>query len=174
MPFRLTDHWTVGHYTQTFTDYHFCVCYDKAKDKAYIWKNPIYKPEDNDNTGDKKYAPHCALGNTGNIGIGVCAMVDFNMTDKHSPEPLNEKQFELMCQLNAECVYKYKFKGITPDTVFTHSEYDALHAKEGKIDIDYLPFNPSLTKQQIHALIRNKTQVYFDRIVKAGGKLQLI
>ena len=83
MPNKLTDHWTVGHYEQTFFDYHFCICYNKKNDKAYVWKNPKYKPEDNDNTKDGKYAPHCALGNTGNIGIGVCAMVGFDMTHKN-------------------------------------------------------------------------------------------
>ena len=90
MPNKLTDHWTAGNYEQTFEDYHFCICYDSKKDIAYIWKNPHIKPEDNDNTSDGKYAPHCKSCNTGNIGIGVCAMVGFSMKTKKSSAQLNK------------------------------------------------------------------------------------
>ena len=167
---KLTYHWTVGNYEQVFNDYHFCICYNKEKDQAYIWKNPKYKPEDNDNTKDGKYVPHCKGCNTGNIGIGVCSMVGFDMINKKSKAPLNQKQFELMCELGAECAYKYKFNGINKHTIATHSERNPGR----KIDIDYLPFLPELKKEQVHALIRNKTQVYYDRIVRNGEKLKLI
>ena len=168
MPHRLTNHWTVGNYEQIFDDYHFCICYNKSKDKAYIWKNLKYKPEDNDNTSDGKYAPHCAQANAGNIGIGVCAMVGFDMINKKSKAPLNKKQFELMCELNAECAFKYKFE-INKDTVATHSERDKLIPHPtGKIDIDYLPFAPMLKTEQIHNLIREKTKWYYERVAKRG------
>ena len=174
MPYRLTTHWTVGNYEQTFNDYHFCICYNKTKDQTYVWKNPKIKPEDNDNTKDGIYAPHCANSNTGNIGIGVCAMVGFDMTNKKTKAPLNKKQFELMCELNAECAYKYKFE-INKDTVATHAERDKLIPNPtGKIDIDYLPFEPALKKEQIYSLIRKKTQWYYNEIIKRNGKLKLI
>ena len=168
MPNKLTNHWCVSYYEQTFSDYHFCICYDKEKDLAYVWKNPKIKPEDNDNTSDGKYAPHCAMCNTGNIGIGVCAMVGFNMKDKKSSAPLTKKQFELMCKLNAELAYKYKFE-INEKTVATHSERNI----GSKIDIDYLPFIPNLKKEQVYKLIRNKTQWYYNKILKTK-KLELI
>lgn len=175
MPYRLTDHWTVGNYLKTFFDYHYCICYDVKKDVAFVWKNPKFKPEDNDVCKVKgKYAPHCALGNTGNVGIAVCCMVGFTTDKKQTKAPLNQKMFELMCKLNAEVAYKFKFKGINEETVFTHSEYDVNHAKSGKIDIDYLPFLPKLKAKEIHKLIREKTQWYFDKIVENGGKLDLI
>lgn len=169
MPNKLTDHWTVGHYEQTFSDYHFCICYDKEKDEAYIWKNPKIKPEDNDNTSDGKYAPHCKGCNTGNIGIGVCAMVGFDMKSKQSKAPLNQKQFELMCKLNAECACKYKFK-INEKTVATHSERNPGR----KIDIDYLPFEPTWTKDKIYSEIRKKTNWYYNKILQNKGKLDLL
>lgn len=169
MPNKLTDHWTVGNYEQVFDDYHFCICYDSKKDEAYVWKNPKYKPEDNDNTSDGKYAPHCKGCNTGNIGIGVCAMVGFDMVKKISKALLNKKQFELMCKLNAELAYKYKFM-INPETVATHSERNPGR----KIDIDYLPFLPNLKKEQIHALIRNKTEWYYNKILENKGKLDIL
>jgi hypothetical protein len=169
MPNKLTDHWCASYYEQTFSDYHFCVCYDKKLDKAYIWKNPKIKPEDNDNTSDGKYAPHCKGCNTGNIGIGVCAMVGFDMKNKQSSAPLNKKQFELMCKLNAECAYKYKFK-INEDTVATHSERNPGR----KIDIDYLPFIPNLKKENIYTLIRNKTNWYYNKILKNKGELDIL
>lgn len=174
MPNKLTNHWCVSHYEQTFLDYHFCICYDKKLDKAYIWKNPKIKPEDNDNTSDGKYAPHCAMCNTGNIGIGVCAMVGFNFKNKKSSAPLNKKQFELMCKLNAECAYKYKFK-INEETVATHSERDKkIPHPSGKIDIDYLPFEPTWPKEKIYSEIRKKTNWYYNKILQNNGKLELI
>ena len=174
MPNKLTYHWTVGNYEQTFSDYHFCICYDKKTDKAYVWTNPKYKPEDNDNTSDGKYAAHCKGCNTGNIGIGVCAMVGFNFKDKKSSAPLNQKQFELMCKLGAECAYKYRFE-INENTVATHSERDKkIQKPTGKIDIDYLPFLPNLNKAQVHALIRNKTSWYYKKIVENKGRLDIL
>ena len=174
MPNKLTNHWTVSNYTQIFSDYHFCICYDKLKDKAYVWKNPNIKPEDNDNTSDGKYAPHCKGCNTGNIGIGVSSMIGFSMVTKKSKAPLNKKQFELMCKLNAECAYKYKFK-INEETVATHSERDKKISKpSGKIDIDYLPFEPTWKPSKIYSEIRKKTNWYYNEILKNKGKLELI
>lgn len=174
MPNKLTDHWCVSYYEQTFLDYHFCICYNKEKDLAYVWKNPKIKPEDNDNTSDGKYAPHCAMCNTGNIGIGVCAMVGFDMKNKKSSAPLNKKQFELMCKLNAECAYKYKFK-INEETVATHSERDKkIPHPSGKIDIDYLPFEPTWKADKIYSEIRKKTNWYYNRILQNNGKLDIL
>lgn len=169
MPNKLTNHWCVSYYEQVFDDYHFCICYNQKKDEAYLWKNLKYKPEDNDNTSDGKYAPHCKGCNTGNIGIGVCAMVGFDMNNKKSKAPLNQKQFELMCKLNAELAYKYKFK-INEQTVCTHSERNPGR----KIDIDYLPFQPSWNPEKIHEEIRKKTNWYYQEILKKNGKLDLL
>src|SRR5574344_703922 len=169
MPNKLTDHWCVSYYEQTFEDYHFCICYDSKLDKAYVWKNPKIKPEDNDNCKDGKYAPHCKGCNTKNIGIGVCSMVGFDMKNKKSSAPLNKKQFELMCKLNAECAYKYKFK-INEETVATHSERNPGR----KIDIDYLPFEPTWNASKIHSEIREKTNWYYNEILKNNGKLDIL
>lgn len=169
MPNKLTFHWTVGNYEQVFDDYHFCICYDKLKDKAYLWKNPRYKPEDNDNTSDGKYAPHCKGCNTGNIGVGICSMVGFDLVNKKTKAPLNQKQFELACKLGAELAYKYKFK-INQETIATHAERNVGR----KIDIDYLPFLPKFTKQQCYDLFRRKTQWYYNKILENNGKLDLL
>ena len=79
-----------------------------------------------------------------------------------------------MCKLNAELAYKYKFNGINLNTVFTHSEFDSTHAKEGKIDIDYLPFQPTWNANKIHSGIRKKTKWYYNEILKNNGKLDLL
>lgn len=168
MPNKITNHWCVSNYTQTFNDYHYCICYDSKADRAYVWKNPNIKPEDNDNTSDGLYAPHCKGCNTGNIGIGVSSMIGFSMTTKKTKAPLHKKQFELMCRLNAELAYKYKFK-INEETVATHSERNIGE----KIDIDYLPFEPTWKPEKIHTEIRNKTNWYYNELLKTK-KLELI
>lgn len=169
MPNKLTYHWTVSGYISTFDDYHYCICYDKLNDKAYVWKNPKIKPEDNDNTSDGKYAPHCKGCNTGNVGIGVSSMVGFSMVTKKTIAPLNKKQLELMCKLGAELAYKYKFK-INEQTVATHSERNIGE----KIDIDYLPFEPTWNKNKVHDEIRKKTNWYYENILKNNGKLDIL
>ena len=173
MPNKLTLHWTVGHYTQTFNDYHFCICYDAKKDVAYISKG-IYKPEDNDNTGDGRYAPHCYMGNTGNIGIGICAMFGYRSPKDVGDCPITAKQLELAYELEAECAIKYGFK-VTPETVFTHHEHDAkLPKPEGKIDIICIPTHPELKPDQCGDFIREKVLWYYEEKMKKGGKLRLI
>ena len=101
-------------------------------------------------------------------------MAGFSMKTKKSSAQLNKKQFELMCKLNAELAYKYKFE-INEETVATHSERDKKISKPtGKIDIDYLPFEPTWNAEKIHDEIRKKTQWYYNKILQNKGKLDLL
>lgn len=174
MPNKETLHWTVGRYDQTFNDYHFCICFDVKTKKASIWKNPKIKPEDNDNTKDGKYAPHCYMGNTENIGIGLCAMYGYKGPKSVGNFPITKEQLELAFELMAELAIKYKFD-INQKSVFTHHEHDAsLPKPEGKIDIIFIPTHPELKPEECGNFIRSKVKWYYDKKVQSGEKLKYV
>ncbi len=169
MPNKITVHWTVGRYNQTFNDYHYCITYDNNLKKAYV-KKGVYKPEDNDNTGDGKYAPHCYLCNTGNIGIGICSMYGYKNPQNVGDFPITREQIELTFELCAELCVKYN---ININEVQTHYERDRkLKKPSGKIDIIYLPPFPDVKQADIGNFIRNKVKWYFSK--KNKNNLRLI
>lgn len=128
---RITIHWTAGAYTPNNTDrqhYHYLV-----DDKGNIYTGK-YKPEDNLNCQDGKYAAHCGGGNTGNIGIALCGMMD-------SRFPLTHKQLEACCKKVAELSKHYGIP-ISNRTIITHAEFGKANphtTSYGKIDINKLP-----------------------------------
>ena len=148
--YRICIHHTAGTNKPNATDlthYHFLIDGDG---KVYEGK---FKPEDNLDCKDGRYAEHCALGNTGTIGVSFCG----NRGD--SKYPLTKKQLEAGFKLCAELVKKYGIS-ITPTTVYTHMEYDKLHAHHGKIDIDKLPQYAVYGYKQVGNFIRNKILYY--------------
>ena len=82
---RICLHWTAGASSPNNEElqyYHFLV-----DSKGNIHKG-YHKPEDNINCKDGNYAAHCALGNTGTIGVAMCGMWKFNTTTRISCYPL--------------------------------------------------------------------------------------
>lgn len=159
MPYRQTLHHTVGRYDQIFNDYHYCITFDKKTNTAKVVKG-IYKPEDNDNTKDGKYAPHCKMANTGNIGIGICACLGYDSKTKTSPTyPITSQQIELAFELMAELCIKYNIK---IEEVQTHYERDQKLGKNksGKVDILFIPSYPQIKPQDVGNFIRNKVSWY--------------
>ena len=76
---KIIIHWTAGRYVPNSVDllhYHFLI------DKYGRINYGIFKPEDNENCYDGKYAQHCGGGNTGCIGVSCCGMFNFNLKDK--------------------------------------------------------------------------------------------
>ena len=128
---KITIHWTAGAYTPNNTDrqhYHFLV-----DDKGNIYTGK-YKPEDNLNCQDGKYAAHCGGGNTGNIGVAMCGMLD-------SRFPITRKQLEATCELVAKLSKKYGI-AINSKSIITHAEFGKANphtTSYGKIDINKLP-----------------------------------
>lgn len=166
---KITVHWSVSRYDQTFNDYHYMIKFDMNTKKASVWKG-IYKPEDNENCLDGKYAPHCKLANTGNIGVSFCAMLGYKSPKDVGKYPITREQAELMFELVAELCIKYK---IDIKEVKTHYERDRLLQKpSGKIDIIYLPPFPDVSKERVGAFIRSKVQWYIER--KKGQPFRLI
>lgn len=153
---KITIHWTAGTYTPNNTDrqhYHFLV-----DDKGNVFTGK-YKPEDNINCKDGKYAAHCGGGNTGNIGVAMCSMYD-------SRFPITRKQLEATCKLVAELSKKYGI-AISNKKIFTHAEFgkDNPHTTSyGKIDINKLPCVAIYGVKECGDWIRNKVNWYRSRM----------
>ena len=145
-------HWTGGVYEPNATDkqhYHFLVT---GNGKIIEGK---YKPEDNLNCTDGKYAAHCGGGNTGRIGIALCGMWS-------NDYPIKRIQLEAMCKKVAELSIKYKIP-ISNSTIITHSEFGQKNPATsyyGKIDIDKLPCVALYDRTSCGNWIRNKVNWY--------------
>lgn len=122
-----------------------------------------YKPEDNLNCQDGKYAAHTEMGNTGSIGISLCGMyVPNGVPVQKTKYPLTKIQCERCFKLIAELCKKYNIP-ITPITVLTHYEFDCNRGKKGrKIDITFLPYEPNLKSDEIGDFIREKAKWYLN------------
>ena len=149
---RITIHWTAGTNYPNSTDkqhYHYLV------DKEGKIIEGKYKPEDNLNCKDGKYAAHTGGGNTGNIGIAVCGMLD-------SRYPINRKQIEACCKKVAELSKKYGIS-ISSKNILTHAEFGNTHPNTtsyGKIDINKLPCVAIYGVDAVGTWLRNKINWY--------------
>lgn len=160
---KICNHWTAGNYKpcqQDLDSYHYLV---DNKGRIYLG---TYKPEDNLNCYDGKYAKHCGGGNTGCIGISACGMVGFSEQNKYSKCPLTRKQIEAICCLNAYLSLKYGII-VNEQNIFTHYEFDQRrqrNLREGKIDITYIHYLPNLSTKSIGNYLRQKVAWYKDKI----------
>lgn len=161
---RIIIHWTGGigqPNNLEYNHYHYIV----NKDGLII--EGKYKPEDNENCNDGKYAAHTGGGNTGSIGVAVCGMLKYVGGKPNSTEyPLNQKQCEACWKLVAELCKKYNI-AVTSTTVLTHYEFGITHPKTtsyGKPDISYLHYEPQLKPSEIGNYIRNKVKWYLSHI----------
>lgn len=156
---RIIIHWTAGTYQPCNTDYehyHYLINGDG------LVINGKYKPEDNKNCNDGKYAAHTGGGNTGSIGIAMCGMYGFKSKKDVGKYPLTKIQCERCFKLIAELAKKYNI-AITPQTVMTHYEFGLKHpqtSSAGKIDIIYLPPYGWLDKDDAGSFIRSKSKWY--------------
>lgn len=153
---KITIHWTAGTYSPNNTDrlhYHFLV------DNNGIIYNGKYKPEDNINCKDGKYAAHTGGGNTGNIGVSMCSMYDTRF-------PITRKQLEATCKLVAELSKKYGIP-INNKTIITHAEFGKANPHStsyGKIDINKLPCVAVYGIKECGDWIRNKVNWYRSKL----------
>lgn len=160
---RIVIHWTAGGYTPSDYEkqfYHYLV-----DDKGNVHDGK-YKPEDNLNCNDDKYAAHTGGGNTGSIGVAMCAMAGFKNKSNVGDYPITPKQFEATMQLCAKLVKKYNLK-VTPDSVLTHYEFGKKNPKTssaGKIDIIFIPPYDWVVQNDCGSFIRSKIKWYLDKI----------
>lgn len=160
---RIVIHWTAGsHYPSEYEKlhYHFLV------DKSGVVHKGKFRPEDNEICKPQKYAMHTGGGNTGSIGVAICAMAGFKNKNCVGNYPILKKQFESTMELCAQLVNKYKIK-ITPQTVLTHYEFGVKNPKTtsaGKIDIIFIPPYPWVTQYEAGSFIRAKIKWYLQKI----------
>ncbi len=156
---RIILHWTAGTYYPTAYEkehYHFLV------DKDGKVHNGKFKPENNEVCKPGNYAAHTGGGNTGSIGVAICAMAGFVNGKNTGKYPITKKQFESTMEFCAKLLNKYKL-GITPQTLMTHYEFGLKNPKTtsaGKIDIIYIPSYPWVTKDEVGSFIRSKVKWY--------------
>jgi len=162
---KLIMHWTAGSYNPSFYDrqfYHYLVDGEGAVHKG------VYAPEDNLDCSDGKYAAHTGGGNTGAIGVALCAMAGFVSRQKPGAYPVRKKQLEAFMCLCAELCARYNIP-VTQQCVMTHYEFGKLHpstSSAGKIDIVYLPPYPQVAQAAVGGFLRQKIKWY--RLAKFG------
>lgn len=158
---KIIIHWTAGTYQPNTTDlehYHFLIDGEGKK------HNGKYKPEDNENCNDGKYAAHTGGGNTGAIGVSMCAMAGFNSAASCGNYPITPVQLEACFKLCAELCKKYN---IPVENVWTHYEFGINHpdtTSHGKIDIIYLPPYPLVKRNEVGGFIRSKIRWYLNKL----------
>ena len=157
---RIIVHWTAGTNQPNNVDYehyHYLINSD-----GLIIKGK-YKPEDNLNCYDGKYAAHTGGGNTGSIGVALCGMFGFYSRKQVGKYPLTKIQCEKCFELIAKLCKDYGIQ-ISPDTVMTHYEFGKKNPKTssaGKIDIIYLPPYPQVADNEVGDFIRQKAKWYY-------------
>jgi len=156
---KIIIHWTAGFGMPTA---HELECYHYLIDTLGKLHQGKFKPEDNLNCEDNKYAHHTGGGNTGSIGVSMCGMVGFQSSSHIGSCPITKVQFEACMKLCAELAKKYDIK-ITPDTIMTHYEFGQKHpdtTSYGKIDIIFIPPYSWLSKDDCGSFIRSKIGWY--------------
>lgn len=148
---RIIIHHTGGAYKPNDTDlkaYHYLI------DNIGNIYEGVYKPSDNEDCTDGKYAAHTKLGNTGSIGIAACCNYGFDIKHKQSIYPLTLQQFKAMVKLSAKFCKVYN---IPTSQVFTHYWFDKCNnIKQGKSDITYIPWKPELAPDQVIGYFRSE------------------
>lgn len=156
---RIILHWTAGGGSPNSLEkmhYHYLI------DSKGVVHNGIYKPEDNEDCSDGKYAQHTGGGNTGSVGVALCGMAGYIGRSNTGSYPVTKIQCEKMFKFVAELCEKYNIP-ITSQTVMTHYEFGLKNPKTssaGKIDIIYLPPYPDVERNKIGDFIRSKIRWY--------------
>ncbi len=154
---RVICHWTAGGYTATPAErahYHLLIEGDGRLVRGE------FAITDNLSTADGHYAAHTLNGNTGSIGIAVCAMREAVLTPfDPGPCPMLRAQWELMARVVAELCAAYAIP-ITPRTVLGHGEVPAILgiAQREKWDPLALPWEPSLDQQAVGEAFRARVR----------------
>lgn len=156
---RIIIHWTAGGNVPTLYEkefYHYLI---DSLGKIHLGK---FKPEANLICRKGMYAAHTGGGNTGSIGVALCAMANFKNKNDVGDFPITKVQFEAAMKLCAQLAKQYNIK-ITTETVMTHYEFGQKHPETtsyGKIDIVFLPPYPWISKDDVGSFIRSKIRWY--------------
>lgn len=160
---RIIIHWTAGGY---FPTEHEKECYHFLVDRNGNIHDGKFKPEDNKNCNDGKYAEHTGGGNSGSIGISMCGMHGFKNKNNVGNYPITSIQFETTMKFCAELATRYNIS-ITPQSVLTHYEFGLKNpntSSKGKIDIIHIPPYSWVTANDVGTFIRSKIRWYKSKL----------
>lgn len=159
---RIIIHWTAGRYSPSAVEknyYHFLVDKDGNIHKGN------FAPEDNLVCTKGHYAAHTGGGNTGAIGVAMCAMCGFKSKSLIGDYPISRKQFEAAMKLCAELALKYNIP-VNSATVMSHYEFGIKNpqtSSAGKIDVTYIPPYPWVDKNEAGSFMRSKIKWYMSK-----------
>ena len=159
---RIIIHWTAGGYNPSTYEKN---CYHFLIDGCGKTISGNFKPEDNLVCSEGTYAAHTGGGNTGSIGVSMCAMAGFKDKNHVGNYPITPVQFEAAMKLCADLALKYNI-AVTPANVMTHYEFGVKNPKTtsaGKIDIIHIPPYPWVEKNDCGAFIRSKIKWYISK-----------
>jgi len=168
---KICLHWSGGANFPCDIDlkaYHFCV--DKL---GKIYQGEFF-PEDNLDCKDGRYAKHCGGGNTGCIGISLCGMAGFSLSDLWTRYPLSPKQVEAFCCMAGYLASRNDIN-VCKNNIYTHYEFDqrrTLEKREGKIDITHISYLQELPISGVGDYLRGKIRWYKGKIEE--GKYILV
>lgn len=150
---RIIIHHTGGNYKPNEVDlkaYHYLI------DNIGNIYEGCYKPQDNENCQDGRYAAHTLKGNTGSIGVAACCNYGFSINKKQSIYPFTKRQFDTITKLCAKLADDYNIK--TTD-IFTHYWFDKCNGiKQGKSDITFIPWKPEIKPDDVIEYFRQEIQ----------------
>lgn len=161
---RIIIHWTAGTYTPNEHEkncYHYLIAFNPKNNAAYQ-VNGRFKPEDNLNCYDGKYAAHTGGGNTGSIGVSLCAMGGYKNITEVGNYPIRQEQLNLLYKLCSQLSKKYSIP-INSNCILTHYKFGLKNpntTSKGKIDIVYLPSQPNIICSNVGDYIRNNIKKY--------------
>jgi hypothetical protein len=160
---KIVIHWTAGPYDMTqadFLHYHYTIGPNGEINHGKFSVDDNIPP-----LRAGKYAAHCGGGNSYSIGVALRGMAGYTSPTHIGPFPLTKKQCETAWQFVAGLCKGYGIT-VSEDTVYSHYEYGIRYPKTssaGKIDITYLPHEPTLKRDQVGGYIRKKVNWYLGK-----------
>jgi LysM repeat protein len=159
---RIICHWTAGAHEASALDrkhYHIVVEGDGELVRGRV---PI---DENERTGDGRYAAHTLGANTGSIGVAVCCMAGANERPfRPGSHPMRESQWRRLAAVVAELCEAYEIP-VTPKTVLGHGEVERNLGirQKGKWDPLLLPWAPQLSPRDVGDTFRGMVAALLDR-----------
>jgi hypothetical protein len=158
---RIICHWTAGAHEASALDrkhYHIVVEGDGELVRGLV---PI---DENERTGDGRYAAHTLGANTGSIGVAVCCMAGANERPfRPGSHPMRESQWKRLAEVVAELCEAYAIP-VTPKTVLGHGEVERNLGirQKGKWDPLVLPWAPQLSPRDVGDMFRGMVAALID------------
>lgn len=160
-PHRIITHWTGGSYNVSDLDkehYHFIVDRDGKVHRGY------YSISQNMSGASGSYAAHTYGLNTNSIGVSVACMGGAGVSRSNpGPYPLTKVQWNTLAKLVAELCQAYKIP-VSERHVLQHGDVHRVYGIDqwGKWDINFLPWNPSMSHEDVGHEFRRLVKTYMD------------